>query len=240
MILHDGLLLLGGVVALYLYDSALLLYHNEVILISSRRGCRISGGSAFELGGRYVFLPLPLFPHQPLFRLTWPQQGVFDGSVQPVRFHRVRVALEVIAPWTLLLLALFVVGLPYVLFVSRNATALLAWLAVVYAVIVVTLMQVYRYRKALNLSSRAVAAIALDAVLCAPFALNVIRKIGLRQRVDVDLRTVAATMLPAPALHDLTGILRERIKTSLGFVDPDTAASRALDAYLNYFEGLRK
>lgn len=240
MTLHDGLLLLGGVVALYLYDSALLLYHNEIILVSGRRGCRISGGWAFELSGRHVFLPLPLCPHQPLFRLSWPQQGVFDGSVQPVRFRRVQVALEVIAPWTLLLLMLFVVGLPYVLFVSRDVTALLAWLAMVYAVIVVTLLQVYRHRKALNLSGRAVAAIALDAVLCAPFALNVIRKIGLRQRVDIDLRAVAETLLPAPALHDLTGILRERIKTSLGFVDPDTAVSHALDAYLNYFEGLRK
>jgi hypothetical protein len=38
MILHDGLLLLGGVVALYLYDSALLLYHNDLVLIVRRNG----------------------------------------------------------------------------------------------------------------------------------------------------------------------------------------------------------
>ena len=240
MILHDGLLLLGGVVVLYLYDSALLLYHNELVLVGRRGGWRVSGGSAFELSGRHVFLPQPFCPHQSLFRLNWPEQGMVEGNAKPVRSHRVFVALELIAPWTLLLLVLFVVGLPYALFASHDTAGLLAWIVAVYVVIIAMLLHVYRYRKALNLSGRAVAAIALDALLCAPFALNVVRKISLRQRFDADLRAVAATMLPLPALHDLTAILRDRIKVSLGFVEPGTAESQALDAYLNYFEGLRK
>jgi hypothetical protein len=240
MLLHDGLLLMGGVVALYLYDSALLLYHNEIVVVSQGGGCRISGGSTFELGGRHVFLPHALCPHQPLFRLSWPEQGVVDASAKPVRCRRTLVALSVIAPWMTLLLTLFVFGLPCVVFASNGAAALLAWIVAVYAAIAATMMHVYRYRKALNLSGRAVAAIALDAMLCAPFALNIVRKIGLRQRLDVDLRTLAAAVLPAPAVQDLADVLGRRIKISLEFVEPESEAAHALHAYLNDFEDLRK
>jgi hypothetical protein len=235
---HDGLLLLGGVVAFYLYDSALLLYHNEIVLIGAGRSYRVSAGSGFELRGRHVFLPQPWFPHQVLFRVSWPRQGVETGDLQSIRFHRVRVALAAISPWTLLLLLLFIAGLPYVLFVSGRVEALLAWIAVVYAVIVMTLVQVYRHRRALNLAPRAVAAIALDALLCAPFALNIIRKIGLRQQLELDLRGVARSVLPAAAIHELTAILRERIRVSLGFVEPNSPDADALKAYLDDFEGL--
>ncbi|GLQ48992.1 hypothetical protein ACFFJT_02130 [Dyella flava] len=235
---HDGLLLLGGVVVLYLYDSALLLYHNEIMLIGVRRGYRVSAGSGFEFGGRHVFLPQPLFPHQPLFRLSWPLQGVYGGDTQAIRFRRVRVALAAVSPWTLILLLLFALGLPFVLFVSASVEALLAWIATVYAVIVMMLVQVYRHRKALNLSGRAVAAVALDALLCAPFALNIVRKIGLRQHFQVDLRMVARTVLPAVAIHELTAILRERIHISLGFLEPGDADASTLVAYLDDVEGL--
>ncbi len=240
MTLHDVLWLLGGVVALYLYDSALLLYHNEIVLESRRHGCRVSGGSTFELRGRHVFLPNPFCPHRPLFRLNWPEYGEFKGSTQRVPSRRIAVALSAIAPWMLLLLFLFVIALPYALLVLQSAQALLAWIASVYAAIILTLFHVYRHRKALNLSGRAVAAIALDALLCAPFALNIIRKIGLRQRFDGDLRVVAATRLSPQAVNDLAGVLHERIHASLHFIEPDTPAFEALKAYLHHFEGLRE
>lgn len=238
MSLHDGLLLLGGVVLLYLYDSALLLYHNEIVVIGRCKDYRVSAGSGFELGGRHVFLPQPFCPHQSLFRLGWPEQGVLADDVQAIRMHRVRVALALLAPWTWLLFVLFAAGLPYVLFVSGHLEVLLAWVATVYGVILATLALVYRLRKPLNLSGRDVAAVAMDALLCAPFALNIIRKIGLRQHFKVDLRRVASTMLPGPAVQALTAILRQRIQTSLGFVEPDQPAYQTLADYLADFERL--
>jgi hypothetical protein len=240
MTLHDVLLLLGGVVAFYLYDSALLLYHNEIVIVSARSGCRVSGGSTFELRGRHVFLPNPLCPHRPLFRLNWPEHGKLSEAGRPASSRRVVVVLSTLAPWMLLLLFLFAVALPYMLLVVQSAQALLAWIATVYAVIIFILFQVHRHRKALNLSGRAVAAIALDALLCAPFALNIVRKIGLRQRFDTDLRVVAATRLSPQAVRDLVGILDERIHASLQFVEPDAPASEALKTYLHHFERLRE
>lgn len=240
MTLHDGLLLLGGVVVLYLYDSALLLFHNEVVLLGERRSYGVSAGSAFELGGRHVFMPLPFFPHQPLFRMNWPEHGASSHNTPILRIQRVRVALAAMAYWVILLLLLFAVGLPYVLLVARDMHLLLGWIAAVYAVIAIMLAHVYRYRKALNLSSRAVAAVALDVLLCAPFALNIVRKIGLRQHFDMDLRTVASSLLSEKARSQLLVILRQRIRISLGFIESDDTATHALTAYLDHFEGLCK
>lgn len=240
MTLHDGLLLLGGVVMLYLYDSALLLFHNELVLVGRRRGYDVSAGSAFELGGRHVFMPSPFFPHQLLFRVNWPEHGAPAHKAPMLRVRRVQVALAAMAYWVLLLLTLFAVGLPYVLLVARDVHLLLVWIAAIYAVIAIMLMHVYRYRKALNLSHRAVAAVALDALLCAPFALNIVRKIGLRQHFDIDLRDVASSMLSEQARSELLAILRQRIRISLGFIESDDAAAHALTAYLDHFEGLCK
>jgi hypothetical protein len=228
-------MLLGGIVILYLYDSALLLFHNELVLIARRGGWRVSGGSGLELAGRHVFLPLPFAPHQPLFRLSWPEQGVPAAQTSVARFRRVAKALSAVAPWTQLLMALFVLGLPCALFVARSYAALLACLVAIYSVIGMTLLQVYRHRRALQLDRRAMAFIASDALLCAPFALNIVRKISLRLHSDVDLRAEAATW-PSAAQDDLRKLMHERIRITQGFLDPDSAAYRQLDVYLNHFE----
>lgn len=231
--LHDQWLLMGGVVGLYLYDSALWLFHNEIVLEARRRNYHVSGGGILEFGGRHLFLPNPCCPHRVLVRLSW--SAVESSDRRGTRWIRTRLALSVIARWTWMLLGLFFVGLPCALWVGTNAV-LLSWLVLTYLVIGAMLMQVYRYRKALNLSRRAVIALAFDALLCAPFAINTIRKISLRQAAP-SLRTAASSLLSSTENAVLTGILRERIQTSLSFMEPGSDASDALLAYWKHFEG---
>lgn len=229
---HDQWMLMGGVVGLYLYDSALLLFHNEVVLEARRRGYLVSAGGVLEFGGRHLFLPNPCCPHRLLIRAGWPDGESPDR--RSARWKRSRLALSIIAPWTWLLLGLFLVALPGALWVGTNVV-LLGWLLLTYAAIAAMLLQVYRHRNALNLSRRAVIALAFDALLCAPFAINMVRKISLRQAAP-DLRSVAASRLSSAENSVLTGILRERIHTSLSFVEPGSDASDALHAYLKRFE----
>lgn len=229
---HDQWLLMGGVVGLYLYDSALLLFHNEIVLEARRRGYRVSAGGALEFGGRHLYLPNPCCPHRPLIRVGW--QAGESPDRRGARGNRTRLALSVIAPWTWLLLGLFFVALPCALWIGTNVL-LLGWLALTYAVVAAMLLHVNFHRKALNLSQRAVIALAFDVLLCSPFAINTIRKISLRQ-IAPGLRSVAAARLSPAENAALTRILRERIQVSLGFVEPDSDASDALHAYLKHFE----
>lgn len=230
MLLHDQWLLMGAIAGLYLYDSVMLLFHNEVALEACSKGYLVSVGSTLELGGRHLFLPNPCFPHRALARLSWPHGGSPDW--RPVRWKRSLLALSVIAPWTWLLLALFFVGLPCALQFGTDVV-LLGWLLLTYLVIAAMLVQVCRHRKALGLAPRAVVALAVDALLCAPFALNIIRKISLRQASAASLRGFAAAMLSPAENATLAGMLRGRIDISLDHVEPGSEASKTLRGYLN-------
>jgi len=233
MLLHDQWLLVVAVAGLYLYDSAMLLFHNEVVLEARGQRYVISAGSAMEFGGRHPWLPNPCFPHRALARLSWPLAGSPDW--RPARWRRARLALSVIAPWTWWLLGLFFVGLPLVLRFGSDVV-LLGWLVLTYLSIAAMLAQVWRRRKVLGLAPRAVLALAIDALLCAPFALNMVRKISLRQSASASLRGFTSSMLSAAERTAVAGLLRDRIHTSLDHLEPGSEAGAALGAYLDLYK----
>ena len=235
MTLQDQWWLMAGIVGLYLYDSALLLFHNEIVLEARRDGYLVSGGTAMEFRHRRLFLPNPLCPQRPLIRMAWRVDEPIDKVPQRLPGPRVRLSLSVIAPWTWLLLGLFFVGLPTTLWFGTEQL-LLGWLVLTYLAIALMLGRVWRYRKALNLTNLAVAALAFDGLLCAPFAINMVRKISLRQPHPTSLRALAAGTLSPAENTALCRILRDRIQTSLAFHESDTAASDALRGYLKHFE----
>ena len=229
--------MLGGIVVLYLYDAALLLFHNELVLIVGRKSGRVSAGSDFELRGRHVFMPSLLHLAQPVFRISWPHRpNAMRDKTELPRLRRIVVGLKLLGPWIAFLQMLFILGLPACLFVWHSDAALLAWLLVVYAVIGGALLHTYRRPKMLNLSRRAVFAIALDALLCAPFALNLVCKISLRQRLGTDLGQMAVTWLPPSQQRLLGRLLRTRVETSLASIEPATDEAHTLLAYLNEYE----
>jgi len=238
MTLHDQILLMAAVLGLYLYDAMLLLYHNEIVFESRRRGYHVSAGAPVQVGGRHLYLPNPCLPHRMLIRLHWPDADV-QASGKPGRQGvRTRLALQVIAPWTWLLLVLMIVGLPSAMW-AGTSNVLLVWLMCTYSAIVMMLIQVFRYRDALGLSRRAATALAFDALLCAPFAINMVRKISLRQTPPHSLRSMAACMLSATEQARLKQLLQERIHLSLDFIEPGSAAGNELIAYLKHFEEAR-
>lgn len=234
MTLHDHWLLLIGIAALYLYDSILLLFHNEIVLETRRSGVLVSGGSAMEFLGRHVFIPNPLCPHRSLARLQWSADDCRQtGRVRGRR--RFGIALAAIVPWSWVLLALFFVVMPCVLLAASDAL-LLGWFVLVYLTILAMLFHVYRLRRVLNLSNAMVAALAFDVLLCAPFSINIIRKISLRQTQPVSLRRIAASLLSASEKADLLVILRDRVDTNLTFLEAGSAGSDAQLAFLRQFD----
>lgn len=228
--------LIGGVVLMYLYDAALLLYHEEVAFETRRRGTPVTGGLMLELGGRQLFLPNPFTPWRPLYRLDWAVQsdtkGRRKGAAAPARLA---VRLSVLVPWIGLLSALFALGLPACLWQGRGAAALLGWMVATYATILATLGVAYAHRRRLGLTGGQVRALARDVLLCPPFALNLLRKVSLEQGDRLDLREI---LEGAPATRATTALARTvqaRIATSLTFAeagsDEERALRRAQDVY---------
>lgn len=212
--------LLGGIVLLYLYDSSLLLFHDEVAFETRRRGAIVPGGLMLELGGRVLFVPNPLTPHRPLYRLGWLAPAPATGSRTGGRaLRRMALRCSVLAPWSVLLLVLFVVALPAALWMAGTHIALLAWLAATYATIVVALGVAVVQRRRLGVTNRQLWSLARDALLCPPFALNMMRKVSLEHSRGLDLRAVLSDAPDADATVALARMVRARIATSLSFVE---------------------
>ena len=91
-------------------------------------------------------------------------------------------------------------------------------------------MIVFRRRAALGLSPRQVAWLAFEALACAPFAVNLVRKISLLQSDRVNLESFAKDHFDEAALRATTAVVVARIDERLALEEPDTVRSVELRA----------
>jgi len=227
--------LMAGVVGMYVYDAALLLYHNEIVFFQRRDGrWSFSAGSDFELAGRHVYIPPLLGTDRLLLRLRWSSQHVpcTDAPLRGLRAWRAGVAATTLP--VALVTVLFAL-MPAVLFTS--AWALLMWMLVLYATIGVAVWRAWRVRKLTGLHGKAFASLASDALLCAPYALNLVRKQGLHATARFDLVAVAHALLDADERGRLTTTIHSRLQRQMDLEDLDSERHAQLQTYLQQIEG---
>jgi hypothetical protein len=203
------------VVGLYLYDSLLLLHRNEGILTPARRG-RWSvglGSRHYRLLGKALFLPNPLLPHRPLFRLSWRFEG--DSAAAQEDWDAHRNALRRIAPMIWLMAVAFFVLLPMGFFTKLGDAALLAGLVLLYLSIISALAWVWRHRLKFNLAGKPFAALAFESLVCSPFALNLIRRVAAHIPVREDLVSASRRLQTADDWHATRAKLVARLDEAI-------------------------
>ena len=187
--------LIAVAAGLFLYDSALLLYCNEGVLMP--RGCNgwvvRFGSDKIQLMGKEVYIPNPFLIHRPMFRLAWNLEGAAaDAQWQPAR-DSFRVLVPLV--WCMAI-ALFVL-LPLGLFSRLGEPMLMLAMALLYGSLLASLLWTWFNRRHLELSARQLAALSFECMLCSPFALNLIRHLSVRTPVQQDLEH-AARRLQSP------------------------------------------
>jgi hypothetical protein len=169
-----------GAIGLYLFDSVLMLYSNEVLFLrqASRWGFVMS--SSLLLGGRRLCLVNPLIPAIPHFQVHWSEQ---DTRQEQESEHELSSFLAALRPLQYLVSALWLllVALPVDLFLFGTGPELLALMGAFYGVILAALGYTYARRAVLRLSVRSFLALSFDALACAPFSINLVRKLALRR-----------------------------------------------------------
>lgn len=227
--------LLAGVVAMYVYDAVLLLYHNEVVFHEGRGGrWSFSVGSEFQLAGRHVFLPPMLAPTRAVLRLRWsstkaPAQA---GALHGLRAWRAGVSA---CAWPVLLVACLFAAMPAAVY--SPIPVMLGWMAALYAAIFSAVLRVWRVRRLTGLSRKEATGISSDALLCAPYALSVIRKQGVRAGDRFDLVAVAHALLDAPERERLARAIQRRVRLQLDLEDLESERHAQLQAYSLHIEG---
>jgi hypothetical protein len=169
-----------GAIGLYLFDSTLLLYSNEFLLMHRPGGWGFAESSAFLLAGRRVCIPNPLTPGTPQFRVRWSEADPRQEQEEAGELERFFRALR---PVQYLVVALLVIllALPVELFLYGTGIELLAVMAAFYLVTLATLGYIFVRRRELRVSGRSFLTLCFDSLACAPFAINLVRKLALRR-----------------------------------------------------------
>lgn len=185
MISAEGALLLLAL-ALYVFDSALLLASNEWALEGRRpkegqgRWQARFGLQSWKLSGREPLLPNLLMPWRPLLRVSWR----FDeGLATTARLPEPKTASAALKFTAALLLLLIFIALPLALFVYPLLMLKIAVVAAIYASCLFNGLLLWRERAALGLSPADCAKLGIECIACPPFAINIVRKLSLRSPV---------------------------------------------------------
>jgi hypothetical protein len=92
---------------------------------------------------------------------------------------------------------------------------LLAVFVLYYLLIVLALVLLCRRRRVLQLSVRGCALLALDALACAPFAVNLVRRVTLQRSVATDALPFGHAALQGPERQRLVDLLAQRQRDAL-------------------------
>jgi len=219
-----------GAVAFYLFDASVMLCGDELALEWHARRWRVSGGLDVLLGGRRLFLPNPFTPHALLFRVRWGEDAAEPGSDVYPRLEQLDRALAPVKiPVVALAVILFGV-LPPVSWYYGAGAALLAVFGAAYVLVGAALVLLFRRRTALGLSPRRYAGLALEALACAPFAINLVRKVSMSQSQCLHVESLAAGHFDAPARRSMATVVAARIGERLALEDDGSARAAKLVA----------
>jgi hypothetical protein len=166
-----------GAIAFHLYDATQALWHNEVLFERAGAQWRIRADSPVRRWGRRLVLPNLLRPQRPFFRVAWSiadTRPPVDVNLEP--FLAALRPLGVICQ----LLLLMLLALWPLCWILGAGITVLALFAAYYLLVALALVLVYRRRVALLLTKGAFWGLAFDVLACAPFAVNIVRKLSIR------------------------------------------------------------
>jgi len=228
------LLLPLGAFAFYLYDCGALLYDDELLLLHDGRRWRAEAGSGQFLFRRRACLPGLLQPWQAIYRAQWrdsprpePAAAALPTAGECVPPLPGLIALRVLCT---LMLVLMLPVLPLVSLAYGAGWAMLGVFAAYYALIAAALAYIATRRRRWRVSGRAYVALALDALACAPFAANLVRRVSATQPLAHDGVECARVLCGPDERRALLDALRARLDDRAAAQGGDGAAVARLRA----------
>ena len=226
-----GVELLALAVALYLYDASVLLFANEALLVNvgARRWQLQLPRTGFLLSGRAYCLLNPLTPQRPVFRLSFDFERLSAASEQPEWTERA-AALASLRPATVGC-AIGLYGLlPLALFTPLSLYALIPALLLLYGSALYGLWRLRTARSLLRMNLVRYFGFAAECLLCPPFAVNMVRRLSLAQRVIESLPSAGARLLTAADWQRLRAHCQARLDGELQVLEVGSAARERIES----------
>jgi hypothetical protein len=233
-----------GAVAFYLYDAAHLLWQNELVYERAGARWRVEGGSSIRLGARRLFMPNPLLPQRPLFLVCWSAAqprttgdagAGDDAGERSATLDAFIAALRPIGLLNILQLGLLCL-LPAALWSLGTGIAALGVFALFYLATLIALGIVWRRRAALALSKPAFWSLCFDALACAPFAINLTRRLSLRHGLGDEPLRFAACHFDAATLAQVRTLVTARVREEHAAPDAEARQREILSTVMHRLE----
>lgn len=210
-------LLVAGVIALYLQDSAMLLHYDEVVLTRDPSRWHATAGSAMEFRGRRLFVPDAWRPARAAFRTSWLQADNAHNERQRTQLGHFIAGLTAVRHGCHGLGALLLVALPVLLWVFPHPLALLALTMLVYATTAWLAWRVWRFRRVFELQPREALTMGFELLCCPPHAINLVRRLSLRRGLDGDAITAVRRWLNDDEARQARECMRGRLAYAMDF-----------------------
>jgi hypothetical protein len=212
-----------GAIAFQLYDATQALWQNEVLFEHAGSRWCLHADSPVRRWGRRLVLPNPFTPHRPLFRVAWSiddRRTAEDVDLTPL-LGALRALGLICQALMLMLLALW----PLCWILGAGLTVLVLF-AAYYLLVIGALVIVFRRRAVLQLTSRAFWGLAFDVLACAPFAVNLVRRLSLHHGLPGNPVDFATRHFDAGARAAFATLIGARLAESRGgeLVTPDEQA----------------
>lgn len=224
-----------------MWDSVILLYNNEFILIRDKYSWRLVKEYLQEVSGRRFYVPNPFFPMRVIFRGIWVVEITPVVEEQGASVDHFYQALRSFNSYVTALWCMLFVVLPIVLFILHaDSIYLLIFMLVIYSLVALLGGRIHRFRGALELSDKDVFSLCLEALLCPPFAVNLIRKIALRRGIKGDVVCYMSRCMDVNEFAALIAQIGERIDMVLAIKDEDDPEAKQLIAYRDSLREMSK
>jgi len=184
------------ITVIYVYDSTLFLYRNEVVVVARLRGqYEVKFGSDdFSFFGKSIFIPNILLPHRLLYRLSWRPDKTEQEDDDEIS-ESIQKKLLGIGPYIWAMFVALFVLLPIGLYIHRGTIVIILTVIYFYLLAIIALILIFIERKELGIGLYKFAAISFESLICAPCALNMTRKVSLAISFRNDVAAVSKKLL---------------------------------------------
>ena len=224
-------LLAVALVAVYLFDSMQFLRIGEVVVLTRGGVPRaLSFGGSFELSGRRPFIPNPLTPFRPDFRLGWDISGGATADAAVVS-DEMRTVLRATRPlgWLASACAISIVLVaPIALAAGEQLVFLAAAAASLCAAFAGCLLVVLR-KQELALSTMQVCSLVFVALVCLPCAPNLARAVALQRKWTLAARDLPRLGFDVSRSAEVHGRIVAALSTAKRYVAEESPEFKVID-----------
>ena len=230
------------IIALYVHDSAALLFDNEILLEWGTRPRVLFGSDTVTMFGKELVILNPLTPWRPVFRLSWQARPpLADGAPRAeTGFAELASQLSAIR-WALPQIAIgLFVGIPVCLFLNAGWLPFLVVVGVVYVGILAAVVNLWIARPTLKISGRRFIGLAFESFACPPCALNLVRRVSVALPLAEDALSVVRRALPEADSRHAVDEIRRRVDADLAMAEEGSADWHVLSDYRRRLPGKAK